>query len=52
MSQKATKAKKEETLINKEEFFRSLDEAEKQYWQGKCKTFDNLNDMNIWLKSL
>ena len=52
-SQKAaSKAKKKETLISKEEYFRSLDEAEEQYRQGKCKTFDNLDDMNAWLKSL
>ena len=40
------------TLLTKEEFFRSLDEGEEQYRQGKCKTFDNLEDMNAWLKSL
>lgn len=40
------------TLMTKEEFFRSLDEGEEQYRQGKCKTFDNLEEMNAWLKSL
>lgn len=40
------------TLLTKEEFLASLDEGEEQYRQGKCKTFDNLEDMNAWLKSL
>ena len=40
------------TLMTKEEFFASLDEAEEQYRHGKCKTFNNLEDMNAWLKSL
>ena len=52
-SQKAhAKAKKDETLIPKEEYLASLDEAEEQYRQGKCTTFDNLESMNAWLKSL
>lgn len=40
------------TLITQEEFFASLDEAEEQYHQGKCQTFDNMDSMNAWLKSL
>lgn len=40
------------TLMTKEEFFASLDEAEEQYCQGKCKTFDNTDSMNAWLRSL
>ena len=44
--------KADPTLLTKEEFFASLDEAEEQYRHGKCKTFSNLEDMNTWLKSL
>lgn len=40
------------TLMTKEEFLASLDEAEEQYQQGKCKTFDNQESMNAWLRSL
>lgn len=49
---KRAKAKKDETLISKEEYLASLDEGEEQYRQGKCVTFDNLESMNAWLKSL
>ena len=40
------------TLMTKEEFLANLDKAEEQYRQGKCKTFNNTEDMNAWLRSL
>ena len=49
---KRAKARKDETLMTKEEFFRSLDEAEKEIAEGKGVTFTNLEDMNAWLNSL
>lgn len=51
-AKKLVAKKADPTLMTKEEFFASLDEAEEQYRQGKCKTFDNLESMNAWLRSL
>lgn len=40
------------TLFSKEEYFRSLDQAERDIAEGKGKTFHNIEDMNNWLNEL
>ena len=50
---RVVKQKEEDpTLMSKEEFFANLDKAEHDIAAGKGKSFDNLSDMNDWLKSL
>ena len=49
---KRAKAKKDETLMTKEEFFAHVDKAEREIAEGKGKTFTNIEDMNAWLNSL
>lgn len=44
--------KEDPTLMSKEEFFAKIDEAEREIAEGKCITFDNMDDMNAWLNSL
>ena len=46
------KEKEDPTLMSKEEFFAKIDEAKREYEEGKCITFDNIDDMNAWLNSL
>ena len=50
--QKRAKAKKDETLMTKEEFFARVDEAREEIRQGKGKRFSNPEEMNAWLNSL
>lgn len=46
-------AKKEDpTLMSKEEFFRRIDEAEKEIAEGKGITFSDMGEMNKWLNAL
>ena len=40
------------TLMSKEEFFAKIEEAKREYEDGKGITFDNVDDMNAWLNSL
>ena len=49
---KRAKAKKDETLMTKEEFFAQVDEAREQIKRGEGITFTNLEDMNAWLNAL
>ena len=46
------KEEEDPTLMSKEEFFAKIDEAEREIAEGKCITFDNIDDMNAWLNSL
>jgi len=47
-----TLAESDPTLFSKEEYFRSLDQAERDIAEGKGKTFHNIEDMNNWLNEL
>jgi hypothetical protein len=38
--------------MTKEEFFRRIDEADKQIAEGKGTTFNNKADMIAWLNAL
>ena len=49
---KLMKEKDDPTLMSKEEFFAKIDEAKREYEEGKYITFDNIDDMNAWLNSL
>ena len=49
---KLLKEKEDPTLMSKEEFFAKIDEAKREYEEGKYITFDNKDDMNAWLNSL
>ena len=49
---KRAKAKKDETLMTKEELFAQVDEAREQIKRGEGITFTNLEDMNAWLNAL
>ena len=40
------------TELTREEFFASVDKAEKEIAEGKGITFTNKDDMNAWLNSL
>ena len=40
------------TLMTKEEFFARVDEARREYDEGKYRAFTNVEDMNAWLNSL
>ena len=40
------------TEMTREEFFRRVEEAEKEIAEGKGITFTNRDDMNAWLNSL
>lgn len=47
-----TKEKSDPTLMTKEEFFARVDEARREYDEGKYRSFTNVEEMNDWLKSL
>lgn len=49
---KEQQKKADPTLMSKEKFFRKLDEAEESIAQGRYISFDSLEDMDEWLKSL
>lgn len=49
---KLVREKEDPTLMSKEEFFSKIDEAKREYEEGKYITFDNTEDMNAWLNSL
>ena len=49
---KLVKEKEDPTLMSKEEFFAKIDEAKREFEEGKGITFDNIDDMNAWLNSL
>ena len=49
---KRVKAKKDETLMTKEEFFAQVDEAREQIKRGEGVTFTDLGEMNAWLNAL
>lgn len=46
------KEEEDPTLMSKEEFFAKIEEAKREYEDGKGITFDNTDDMNAWLNSL
>ena len=48
----AAQRKADPTEMTREEFFRKLDNAEKEIAEGKGITFTNRDDMNAWLNSL
>ena len=43
--------KSDPTLMTKEEFFRRVEEAEREIAEGKGVKFTNLDDMNQWLET-
>jgi len=43
---------KDDSLMTKEEFFASIDEAREQIKRGEGVTFTNLDEMNAWLNAL
>lgn len=47
-----TKEKSDPTLMTKEEFFARVDEARREYDEGKYRSFTSVEEMNDWLKSL
>ena len=49
---KLVREKDDPTLMSKEEFFAKIDEAKREYEEGKYIAFDNIDDMNAWLNSL
>ena len=49
---KLVREKEDSTVMSKEEFFAQLDESEREIAEGKCISFDNIEDMNAWLNSL
>ena len=51
-AKRLVKEKEDPTLMSKEEFFARVDEAKKEYEEGKYTSFDNIEDMNKWLQSL
>ena len=51
-AKRLVKEKEDPTLMSKEEFFARIDEAKKEYEEGKYTSFDNIEDMNKWLQSL
>lgn len=40
------------TLMSKEEFFARVDEARREYDEGKYRAFSSVEEMNAWLNSL
>lgn len=40
------------TLMTKEEFFARVDEARREYDEGKYRAFSSVEEMNAWLNSL
>ena len=50
--QRITKPKEDPTLMTKEQFFKQVEEAEKQIENGEGITFSNLEEMNQWLNAL
>ena len=51
-AKRLVKEKEDPTLMSKEDFFARVDEAKKEYTEGKYTSFDNIEDMNKWLESL
>lgn len=43
---------KDPTLMTKEEFFARVDEARREYDEGKYRAFSSVEEMNAWLNSL
>ena len=44
--------KEDPTLMSKEEFFANIDEAKKEIANGKGKTFDNVEELDRYIRSL
>lgn len=40
------------TLMSKEEFFARVDEARREYDEGKYHTFDSIEDLDRYIRSL
>ena len=51
-AKRLVKEKEDPTHMTKEEFFAHVDEAKKEYEEGKFKSFNNLEETNAWLNSL
>lgn len=51
-SKRLVKDKEDPTLFTKEDFFAHVDEAKKEYEEGKFKSFNDFEEMNAWLNSL
>ena len=51
-ARKLAKKKEDPTLMSKEEFFRRIDEAEKEIAEGKCTRFSDPVVMEKWLNAL
>ena len=46
------KEKEDPTLMSKEEFFANIDEAKNEIANGKGKTFDNVEELDRYIRSL
>lgn len=46
------KEKSDPTLMTKEEFFARVDEARREYDEGKYHTFDTVGDLDRYIRSL
>ena len=46
------KEKSDPTLMTKEEFFARVDEARREYDEGKYHTFDTVEDLDRYIRSL
>jgi hypothetical protein len=44
--------KEDPTLMSKEEFFANIDEAKNEIANGKGKTFDNVEELDRYIRSL
>lgn len=51
-AKRLAKENSDASLLTKEEFFANIDDAKKQYEEGKFISFNNIEDMNTWLNSL
>ena len=51
-AKRLVKEKEDHTLMTKDEFFARVNESKKEYEDGLYKSFNNIEEMNTWLKSL
>ena len=49
---KLVKEKEDPTLMSKEEFYAQIDEAEREIAEGKGITFDNVEELDCYIRSL
>lgn len=51
-AKKLVKEKEDATLMSKEEFFKMLDDAEKEIADGKGHSFDSVEELDRYVRSL